>query len=142
VSGSSTFAGFLGSWTLIVDSCDYEQGEPPRAGSYEICEREGRLEFRIEWVDHDGESHEVEFSGVPDGVPAPFAGGDLADALAVIAASPRELNSVASWRGAERMIAQRQLDESGNAMRVVQVVRFEDGTHAANTSVYKKRVFN
>ena len=36
------------------------------------------------------------------------------------------------------MVAQRQLDASGNAMRVTQVVRFADGTSAANVAVYRR----
>ncbi len=40
------------------------------------------------------------------------------------------------------MVAQRQLDDTGTAMRVTQLVRFPDGTHAANVSIYRKQVRN
>ena len=36
------------------------------------------------------------------------------------------------------MIAQRQLDETGTAMRITQLVRFSDGSQAANVGVYRK----
>lgn len=132
------YEGFLGTWTLDPASCDYEQGLPPREGIYSIREDEGVLHFLMDWTDAEGEHHRVGFSGIPDGKPVPFEGGDLADALSITAVSPRELTSSAFYQGRELMVAQRQLDASGRAMRVIQVVRFPDGTDAANVSLYHK----
>ncbi len=138
-----TYAAFLGSWNLIAESCEYEQGDAPQSGTYGIYElADGSLSFEIVWVDKEGEKHEVRFSGIPDGEAKSFEGGELADALSVTAVSPRELTTRAFWRGKERMVAQRQLDEHGVAMRVTQLVRFENGTTLANTSIYRKRVMN
>lgn len=137
-----TYAGFLGTWILDPTTCDYEQGEPPQAGTYTIEERDGALHFHVAWTAADGGRHEVAFHGVPDGRREPFAGGDLADALSVSAVSPRELTSAAYYQGVERMVAQRQLDASGNAMRVIQAVRFPDGTQLANVAVYVRQVRN
>lgn len=133
------YAGFLGTWILIPSSCDYEQGVPPASGTYRIDERDGRLEFTIDWTDAEGTAHHAEFSGAPDGRREPFDGGELADALSVTAVSARELTSSAYRDGAELMVAQRQLDDTGVAMRVTQLVRFPDGTHAANVSIYRKQ---
>src|SRR5687768_1949596 len=113
---AAAYADFLGTWILDPTSCAYQQGEPPRSGRYVIEESAGVLHFSIEWVDHVGAEHRVAFSGIPDGVARPFAGGDLADALSITAVSPRELTSAALYRGKERMFAQRQLDETGQAM--------------------------
>jgi hypothetical protein len=137
-----TYAAFLGTWILDPGSCRYEQGEPPLAGSYRIEEVGGRLHFQMEWTAADGSSHQVRFSGVPDGRREPFAGGELADALSVHAVSPRELTSAAYHGGVERMVAQRQLNAGGNAMRVIQLVRFLDGSSLANVSVYLRQVRN
>lgn len=134
----AVYAGFLGRWILIPESCDYEQGEAPRDGAYRIEAREGRLWFTMEWTEADGTTRRAAFDGVPDGVPVPFAGGEAADALSVHAVSRRELRSSAYWQGEELMVAQRQLDESGTAMRVTQIVRFRDGTRLANVAVYRK----
>ena len=134
-------AGFIGAWILLPESCNYEQGDPPRAGTYRISEAEGgALDFEIGWIDSGGEEQVVRFSGVPDGGPAPIEGGELADAISVSAVSARELTTRAYWRGKERMVAQRQLDDSGAAMRVTQLVRFDDGTTLANTSVYRRQL--
>ena len=142
MSDAPTYAAFLGTWILDPTSCQYEQGDPPRAGSYRIEDVDGTLHFHVEWTAADGTSHEVRFHGVPDGRREPFPGGDLADALSVHAVSPRELTSAAYHAGTERMVAQRQLDASGNAMRVIQLVRFPDGTSLANVAVYLRQVRN
>ena len=72
------------------------------------------------------------------GAAVPFAGGDAVDAMSVTLVSPTDLRSVGFWRGVERMVAQRQLDLRRQAMRVTQVVRFDDGTRAANVAVYRR----
>lgn len=136
------YAGFLGTWILIPESCRYEQGEPPREGVYTIEETGGRLSFEIRWTAADGTSDRVKFEGVPDGVPVPFAGGDLADEFSVEAVSARDLRTSASFKGEERMVAQLQLDDTETAMRVTQVVRFPDGMHLSNVSVYRKQVLS
>jgi len=135
------YKDFLATWILIPESCRYEQGEAPRSGSYRIEERDdGQLVFALEWTDAEGKTHEVTFAGAPDGQRQPFEGGNLADALSVSAISPRELRSSAFYRGKECMVAQRQLDATGQAMRVVQVVRFDNGTSLSNVAVYRRAV--
>lgn len=136
------YSSFLGTWILLPDTCEYEQGDPPREGTYRIAEGDGCLEFTIDWVDAAGASHHAEFAGPPDGSRVPFDGGELADALSITAVSPRELRSSAFWKGDELMVAQRQLDETKMAMRVTQLVRFADGTSLANVSIYRKHVIN
>ena len=131
-------AAFLGTWVLLPETCVYEQGAAPRSGTYRIEEDGELLRFTIDWIAADGAAHHAAFSGRPDGVAVPFAGGDPVDAIAITAVSSRDLRSSAFWRGQELMVAQRQLDAGGNAMRVTQLVRFADGTRAANVSVYRR----
>lgn len=133
-----TFAAFLGAWQLIPASCVYEQGEPPRSGSYEISEDGATLVFSMRWEDAMGEHHHLSFSGRPDGEAAPYEAGELADSLSVSAVSTRELNTSAYLRGEEIMVAQRQLDDTLMAMRITQVVRLVGGTSLFNTSVYRR----
>ena len=133
---ASLYEGFLGTWQLIVESCRYEQGDPPMHGTYTISAENDVLTFSVKWRDAKGVDHAHAFSGIPDGVPAPYPGGDLADALSIHAVSASELNSSAFLCGRELMIAQRQLDATGTAMRVTQLVRLPDGTSPANVSIY------
>lgn len=132
------YAGFLATWHLVPASCQYEQGDPPRSGTYRIAEEGDELVFDIEWVDAEGREQSVSFRGVPDGEPVPFDGGALADSFSVTAVSERDLRSSAFKNGKELMVAQRQLDPTGEAMRVVQVVRLPDGTAPANVAVYRR----
>lgn len=132
------YQGFLGTWVLIPESCKYEQGEPPQDGRYVIVESDGRLTFTIDWTDAAGSKHHVSFGGVPNGQPVPFAGGELADALSISSPSDRHLDSVAYWRGEALMWAERQLDDTGNAMRVVQQVKLPDGSRPTNVSLYRR----
>ncbi len=140
MSEAAVYAGFLGIWTLIPESCQYEQGDPPASATYRIAEDGDKLLFTMHWVDGTGETHQHEFSGVPDGVPVPFSGGELADQLVVRAVSPRELTSAALSNGEELMVAQRQLDETGTAMRITQVVRFQGGYTESNVGIYRKNL--
>jgi len=140
VSDTPVYAGFLGTWILIPQSCEYEQGEPPTEGAYAITEKAGRLLFAISWTDAQGKEQSATFSGKPDGVPEPFCVPGTVDEMSVQAVSPRELRSTAFWRGKPNMIAQRQLDETGRAMRVVQVVMFPDGERLANVATYTRSI--
>lgn len=132
------YAGFLGSWILLPDSCQFEQGEPHRAGTTTIREDGPALVFELAWTDAEGDAQRATFAGVPDGQPAPFDGGPLADALSVTAVAPNDLRIAAFHGGRELMTVQRQLDRTGQAMRVVQVVRLPDGTAPANISVFRR----
>lgn len=133
------WAGFLGTWILDPSSCRYEQGEPPRQGHYRIVELDdGALEFTVAWTDAAGTSDSVSFRAPPDGRRIALAEGKLIDALSVSAPSDRELNS-SGWIGdREVMIAQRQLDDTGQAMRVTQLVRLPDGSRPANVAIYRR----
>ncbi len=96
----------------------------------------------MDWQTSDGKDHHVTFSGIPDGRRIPFNGGELADEMAINAVSKRELNSYAYKDGKELMVAQRQLDDTGAAMRVTQVVKLAGGEIRANVAIYQKRLLN
>lgn len=141
------YAGFLGSWILDTSSCEFEQGDAPQAGSYSIVEQAPlsgssaqsiSLMFRTQWIDSEGTSQSAEFSGIPDGEPVPFNGGDLADALSVTIVSRRELNSAAFYKGHERMTVSRQLDDTGGALRLIQAVKLPNGEKPTNISIYRR----
>ena len=138
MSDTALFAGFIGTWILDPSSCQYEQGDPPAEGLYSISEMDGRLFFNIAWTDADGKDNDVAFKGLTDGVPVPFVVPGAVDEMSIHATSRRELRSTAFFENKPTMIAQRQLDESGRAMRVTQVVMFPDGERLANVATYIK----
>jgi hypothetical protein len=49
------YHGFLGSWVLIPQSCDYEQSEPPQGGTYCIEEVAEGLRLEMLWTDSAGQ---------------------------------------------------------------------------------------
>ncbi len=132
------YAGFLGTWILIPESCDYEQGDPPIEGSTTIEARDGRLVFELRWTDAEGRVDSVRFEGAPDGVPMPFDDDGLALAIEVVSA--RDLRTSAYLGGKELMVSQRQLDDTGAAMRVTQLVRYPDGSSLSNVSIYRRQI--
>lgn len=129
---------FLGQWILDVDLCDYEQGEPPKSGSYRIEQKGDALVFHMSWVDAVDELNNMSFQGKPDGVPEPFDGGPLADALSITSPSEHRLDSFAFRDGEILMVATRRLSEDGLTMTIEQTVNLPDGTSPSNRSIYRK----
>ena len=138
MSDQPLYRSFLGTWELIPKSCVFEQSAPPRSGSLQIVETTEGLRFDMAWVDAEGDAQEASFGGVPDGEPRPFDGGELADAMSVTVVSERDLRSSAFHEGQELMVVQRQLDDTGQAMRVTQLVRLPDGSTPINVSIYRR----
>ena len=135
------FKSFIGLWSLIPESCKYQQGDAPIKGSYKIEYKDENIVFTMNWTDKENKDFSIEFSGIPDGKKVPFNGGALADEMAITAVSERELNSYAYLNGKELMIAQRQLDDTGMAMRITQVVDFQM-VQIYQTKVYTEDRFN
>jgi hypothetical protein len=133
------YESFLGTWILIPESCQYDQGAAPVWSRYVIGLNVGELVFTIDWMDEKNESHQVMFKGKPDGQEMAFDGGAIADAISVEAVSSRELTTSAFKNGHKVMVAQRQLDETGQAMRVIQVVYDDSGDKVTNIGVYQKQ---
>ncbi|MCH9806952.1 MAG: hypothetical protein K0U74_04405 [Alphaproteobacteria bacterium] len=130
---------FLGSWVLDVDTCTYEQGDPPKSATYRIAEDGDELVFDMDWIDADGETHHVSFRARPDGSPIPFNGGDLADSLVVSAPSENELCSSALRGGVELMTAERKLLGDDAVMDLMQRVYLPDGTSPTNRSKFHRQ---
>jgi hypothetical protein len=137
MSTDRLYAGFLGTWSLIPESCHYEQGAAPRSGSITIAEEGKQLRFTMRWT-VEGVDQEATFIGRADGEPFAFDGGPLADAMKITAVAANDLRTSAFFRGRERMVVQRQLDGTGQAMRVTQLVRLPDGSTPANVAVYRR----
>ncbi|WP_417457431.1 hypothetical protein [Kordiimonas sp.] len=134
------YGDFLGIWELEPETCEYEQSEPPQQGHYIISECAEGLLFQMTWTDSAGEEHNYSFTGVPDGTARPFAGGELADALAVSVPSDSELTSSAYYKGNELMRATRLLHADGMHMDVLQTVHLPDGTKPTNKARYRRKL--
>ena len=129
---------FLGLWVLDPASCDYEQGEPPRADRHLIEADGGDLVITMDTTDADGETHHAAIRAPANGQEIPFNGGPLADTLCLTAPSPRELSLSASCDGLGLMTATRTLDADGITLHLVQTVHLPDFTAPANRGTYHK----
>lgn len=134
----STYDNFLGTWVLDPITCEYEQGDPPRADRHRIEKDGGDLVITMDWTDADGETHHASFRAPPNGQEVAFNGGPLADTLCLAAPSPTELNLSASRDGLELMTATRTLDADGTMLHLLQTVHLPDLTAPANRSIYYK----
>ncbi|PCH81829.1 MAG: hypothetical protein COB90_03065 [Hyphomicrobiales bacterium] len=132
------YLAFLGTWKLDAASCKYDQGDPPKAGTYRIEEDGDMLVFHMYWMDQSGEEHSVEFRGRPDGIPHPFRGGDLADALAVTTVSDWQLDSSAYLKGRELMVASRKLSKDLKSLYVSQTVKLRKDDEPTNHAIYRR----
>lgn len=132
------YSGFLGAWELEPEHSVFEQSAPPQSGAYKIEECSLGLSFTMQWIDSSGQDFTVRFEGAPDGQPRPFAGGDLADALAVVPVSNRELKTSAYLKGHELMVATHRLSGTGLHMRLTQTVHLPDGTSPSNHVRYRR----
>lgn len=138
MSDGPVYRYFLGTWVLDVENCTFEQGSPPRAGTCRFEEAGDELAISMNWVDVEGELHNMTVKGVPNADPAPFAGGELADALSMDAPSETELHSSAYLKGVELMTARRVLSDDHSVMDVIQRVILPDGTMPENHAVYRR----
>ena len=132
------YDNFLGGWSLIKGSCVYEQGKPPLDGHCYISCKAKDIQFEMVWLDEMGERHEFVFRGRPDGIIFPFAGGELADGLATLSVSEKELNTVAYKNNAKVMEVKRTLSNSLNQMTISQTVFLPDSNKLSNWSSYSK----
>ena len=134
---------FLGSWQLLPETCEYEQGLAPKSGTYRIILDKGELSFLIAKSDLQNKKTEFELKGKADGEKRPFAVKDVIDTLSIeLRNANKEIWIIGFWGEKEQMVSQLQLDKSGQALRVTQVVFFTDGTKMTNSAVYSKRVVN
>ena len=134
---------FLGNWRLLPQTCDYEQGHPPKSGSYGIALQNGEVSFTISAVDLENKKSKYELKGKADGEKRDFVVKDVIDTLSIELRNDNKEIWIIGFSGErEQMVSQLQLDSSNQALRVTQVVFFTDGSKMTNSAVYSKRVVN
>ncbi|MCB0032531.1 MAG: hypothetical protein KDE51_00810 [Anaerolineales bacterium] len=131
-----TIDKFLGLWTL--ESGDYELGQPPQEGTYEISMLEdNKVNFAMNWTDQAGETHSMSYAEIADGEVHAYENQAIADEISLTLESDTVLNSVARKEGAVVLTAVREL-VSDNKMKVVMSGMLPDGRPYHNIAFYKK----
>jgi hypothetical protein len=116
----------------------FEQGQPPADARYSIKSHRKDLVFKLTSVDTEGALTTVTFSGRPNGLPAPFAGGDLADQLAITLDDDRQITLAARKSGKELMTTKLSLSDSLTQMTVSQTVVLGPAEAPTNWSTYQR----
>lgn len=135
---SDPIAPFLGTWVLDVDASDFEQGDPPQAGSCKIEAEDAHLVFHLLGLDAKGETTEAEFRAAPDGRPKKLDESGLVDAMVLYLRPDGALVSEARRGGAALMSAVRKISEDEQTMTITQTVHLPDETSVVDTTVYRR----
>jgi len=121
---------YLGSWQLIPELCNYQQGEAPRSGLYVIAESAGALRLTVDWVDRAGLEHHIEFGGLPDGSEQKVDTPGLTH-MTLTRVDSRTLDS-AAYLGGERVMYARRVAHA-NLLSTLQRMR----TPAGEVSIFQ-----
>jgi len=128
---------FLGKWMLNPDRSNYELGEPPQSGTYEILEKDQILTFKMAWKDSAGDHHEMEYSEICDGKFHEYPVKEIADELCLRLKSESLLESIAKKGGKIVLSAKRELI-TDTEMKVTMSGRMPEGKSYDNVSWYSK----
>ncbi|MEL6347754.1 MAG: hypothetical protein AAFV53_31905 [Myxococcota bacterium] len=129
---------FLGTWILDPASCDYQVGVPPQSGRYRLSLHNDGVWFAIDWVDADGQSHQIGFSMKPDGERHPVA-SEAGQEMSLTVVDDWTLDS-AIWRGATRIhYARRVVNADTQRMQVTQIFLTAEGEEATNIAAYQRQ---
>ncbi|MEM1397209.1 MAG: hypothetical protein AAGH38_07145 [Pseudomonadota bacterium] len=129
---------FIGEWVLDAASATFHQGETPTSGKQVIARVGADLNFSIELSYEAAATEKNRLVSRPDGRPEVFNGGDLADAIVTRLPTRGVLETVASYKGVERMSVTRSLSVDGMSMIVKQTVTLPDQTQVANEATYHR----
>lgn len=133
-----TIEKFLGLWTLQPEQADYEIGNPPQEGTYEITLLEdNKVNFGMAWVDQAGQSHSQSYAEIADGRLHPHENSAVADEISLTLKSDTLLESVARKDGIDILTAERHL-LADDQMKVIMSGPLPQGGRYQNISIYKK----
>lgn len=129
---------FLGKWTLEQDQSNYELGQPPQKGTYEISLLgDSKVQFGMNWTDQAGQTHSMSYAEVADGQVHAYDKQAIADEICLALESDTVLKSVAWKEGVVVLTAVREL-LTDNKMKVVMSGTLPDGRQYSNVAFYKK----
>ncbi len=129
---------FLGEWELVPELSLYENGEPPRSGTYRLSLDGDAIAASIDWVDAQGASETVAFGGPLDGSEVVLDTQGPA-VLALERLDAATLDSVVRVAGQQVAWARRRASDDGQLLAVVQTGATPEGEPFRNFQVYRRR---
>lgn len=128
---------FLGKWTIDSERSEYQLGDPPKQGTYEIVQEENKLTFLMDWIDQADEHKQMSFSEICDGEFHPYEASEAIDEIKLELLDGPILESLAKKGEMIVMTAQREL-LSDSLMKVTMGGPLPDGTAYKNVAFYEK----
>lgn len=127
---------FIGTWQLIPELCQYQDGHPPKTGTYAIRCDDTDVHMDVTWVDDRDKCHEMSYGGPMDGTVVALRGGKLEASYTRIDRS--RLDSSAYFNGRETSYAHRKASRDGDLMVVMIVHHHKDERSTRNFQVYRR----
>ncbi|MEM8862715.1 MAG: hypothetical protein AAGD96_30770 [Chloroflexota bacterium] len=132
-----TIEKYLGKWIMDTSRSNYQLGDPPQKGTYDIIQEDDRLVFLMDWVDQAGDQKQMSFSEICDGEFHPYHNSPAVDEIQLQLMDGPILQSLAKKDGIIIMEAQREL-LSEQLMKVTMGGPLPDGSSYQNISFYEK----
>jgi hypothetical protein len=126
-----------GTWELIPELCQYQEGHPPPSCTYTIAVDGGQAAFDLEWTDKEGRAHHVRYGGPTDGTIVPHKAGHITE-MSVSRVDDLTLDSSAYADGHEVSYSRRSASPDGKLLSIQLVTRHADANSIRNFQVYRK----
>jgi len=128
---------FTGSWQLIPELCQYQDGHPPLAGRCDITTDGDVVSCATEWTDEHGKDHALSHGGPMDGSVVALGDGKLEVSYTRIDAY--RLDNAVYADGRETSYAHRKTSMDGTLMVMVTVHHHKDTRSTRNFQVYRRQ---
>lgn len=129
---------FLGKWILVPEESEFDQGQPPLAGSCQIGREDDLITFKMEWTDADGTPQQAAFAGRPDGLNVPLDQSGLVESFCLYFSDDGALISEAKRGGEVIMSAKRTITDGGTVLDIEQTVHVPGDGPVTNSSIYRR----
>lgn len=128
----------LGTWVFVPEKSTYESGPAPQKSQRQWIAQGDAVQFLHDGVGADGKAFHMEFVAKYDGKPAPFRGGTLYDAVALVRKSDTVVEQTFTLQGKVTVEATRTVSDQGQTMTIVARGARADGTKFRNVLVYRR----
>lgn len=128
---------FLGEWMLVPELCQYEEGHPPKSGTYNIELKDDVVTLDLTWTDDKDKTHHLNYGGPVDGSVHPHNGNKFE--MSYTRVDDLRLDSSTYHNGFEAMYAHRKASDDGKLMVVLMVQNHQDEGSTRNFQVYRRR---
>jgi hypothetical protein len=129
---------FIGVWRLVPEASNYEYGDPPSRGRYDVAAEGAGYKITMNWTTSAGQVHQMSYNATPDGVAYPYEDPTVAETVSMTRVDWRTLDSESRKGGNVIAHARRVLSADENEMGVTQSGKTADGRDFSNFALYRR----